>query len=124
VEDDDFTRNILTDILNMYFKEVYVASDGKIGLELYKRVDADIVLSDIQMPNMGISQYIFKPLDLDQFFEAMISMAKILQDEIDCKKKFQSNLKSYSQFYLNYIKESSIKFYGYFNSYKIHISVI
>ncbi len=124
MEDDDLTRNILTDILNMYFKEVYVASDGKIGLELYKRVDADIVLSDIQMPNMGISQYIFKPLDLDQFFEAMISMAKILQDEIDCKKKFQSNLKSYSQFYLNYIKESSIKFYGYFNSYKIHISII
>lgn len=50
VEDDNDTQLIISDILKKYFKEVFSAPNGKIGLELYKEKETDIVLSDIQMP--------------------------------------------------------------------------
>lgn len=119
VEDQEDTRETLVDILELYFKKIYVASDGKEGLDIYKSYDIDIVLSDVQMPimngiemsqeikkinpdaqialftafnepeflkqavNIGISKYILKPLDEKQFFYSLISMAKILQIDLD-----------------------------------------
>lgn len=52
VEDDMDTQELIENILQDYFKEVFVASDGKEGLEVYKMQTPDIVLSDIHMPNM------------------------------------------------------------------------
>ncbi|MCK4442023.1 MAG: response regulator, partial [Sulfurovaceae bacterium] len=50
VEDDIDTQELMSNILKMTFKEVFVASNGKEGLELYKEKKPDIVLSDISMP--------------------------------------------------------------------------
>ena len=56
VEDDMDTQELIENILQDYFKEVFVASDGKEGLELYQIQTPDIVLSDIHMPKMdGLS---------------------------------------------------------------------
>jgi YesN/AraC family two-component response regulator len=56
VEDDMDTQELIENILQDYFKEVFVASDGKEGLELYQKQTPDIVLSDIHMPKMdGLS---------------------------------------------------------------------
>ncbi len=121
VDDDIDTREAIVGILSIYFKKVYIASQGQEGLEYYKEYNPDIVLSDIQMPilngiemckeikninpkqeivlftafnepeylkqavNFGISKYILKPLDEKQFFEALESIAKSLQDKIDKK---------------------------------------
>jgi len=52
VEDDKDTQELIENILQDYFKEVFVASDGEEGLELYKNEIPDIVLSDIHMPKM------------------------------------------------------------------------
>ncbi len=52
VEDDMDTQELIENILQDYFKEVFVASDGEEGLALYKKESPDIVLSDIHMPKM------------------------------------------------------------------------
>ena len=52
VEDDIDTQELIRDILECYFKKVFVASDGKEGLKKYKEETPDIVLSDISMPIM------------------------------------------------------------------------
>lgn len=53
VEDDEYIVEIMKDILESFFDEVYVAYDGEEGLELYKEKNPDIVLSDILMPKMN-----------------------------------------------------------------------
>ncbi len=52
VEDEETTQELIADILKISCKELFVASDGKEGLTLYKNKKPDIVLSDIAMPNM------------------------------------------------------------------------
>ena len=50
VEDELETQEFISDILKKYFKEVYIGSNGKEGLELFKQKNPNIVLSDIMMP--------------------------------------------------------------------------
>ncbi len=53
VEDDLATQKLIEKILTKHCKEVFVANDGAEGLELYKKIRPNIVLSDIIMPNMN-----------------------------------------------------------------------
>ena len=53
VEDELATQKLIKKILSRHCKEVFVASDGVEGLELYKKTNPNIVLSDIVMPNMN-----------------------------------------------------------------------
>jgi len=52
VEDEYFTRESFSMMIKRYFKTVFVAENGKIGLEFYKEYKPDIVISDIRMPVM------------------------------------------------------------------------
>ena len=52
VEDDPTTQELMIEILEPNVKTLYIAHDGKHGLELYKEKQPDIVLTDINMPNM------------------------------------------------------------------------
>ncbi len=52
VEDDIDTQRLIKQILISLAKEVYVASEGKEGLALFKEKCPDIVLTDICMPKM------------------------------------------------------------------------
>jgi len=49
-EDDIALQKSTTEYLQRYFKEVYVASDGKDALSLYDRYQVDVVILDIDMP--------------------------------------------------------------------------
>jgi len=53
VEDEEGVRKQLSRFLKQFSSELFVAVDGKEGLELYKKYKPDIVLSDIKMPNMN-----------------------------------------------------------------------
>ncbi len=50
VEDEPGTQKQMTEYLEEYFKEVYVASDGKQGLEKYQEYHPDALLLDIDLP--------------------------------------------------------------------------
>ena len=52
VEDEEHIRNELVEILELDYPNVLIASNGKEGLELYKQHLPDLVISDIQMPQM------------------------------------------------------------------------
>lgn len=53
VEDDLDTREELELILRHYFDVLYVAFNGSEGLELFSQFAPDIVITDIQMPEMN-----------------------------------------------------------------------
>lgn len=50
VEDNDAVRLGYAKTLKRYAKELYVAFDGEMGLELFKNYSPDIVITDIKMP--------------------------------------------------------------------------
>lgn len=52
VEDDPSTLKWLSRVLSMYFKDVYSACDAIEALEIFKTNKTDIVLADIQMPDI------------------------------------------------------------------------
>ena len=53
VEDEDGIRKQLTRFLEYFSSSLYLASNGKEGLELYKEYNPDIVITDIKMPIMN-----------------------------------------------------------------------
>lgn len=53
VEDEDDVRDGYSRSLTRACKELYTACDGSEGLELYKLHSPDLVISDINMPNMN-----------------------------------------------------------------------
>jgi Signal transduction histidine kinase len=52
-DDEDDFRMFLNDSLKGYFKQVYTATNGKEAIELCKKFNPDIVISDVMMPNMN-----------------------------------------------------------------------
>jgi signal transduction histidine kinase/DNA-binding response OmpR family regulator len=109
VEDQDDVRLFLSKILSRHYSKLFLAENGKQGLELFKEHRPDIVISDIKMPVMdglsmssrikeidpkakiilttahsdmeyfiqsieiGISQYILKPIDREKLYTAINS---------------------------------------------------
>ncbi len=53
VEDDELIRTQTASFLNRFFPNVVQAEDGQIGLENYKEKKFDIVITDINMPNLN-----------------------------------------------------------------------
>jgi DNA-binding response OmpR family regulator len=52
VEDEAFVRKIAISVLRPYFVEIFEASDGMEALEIYRNKRPDIIITDIEMPNM------------------------------------------------------------------------
>lgn len=59
VEDEESIRRNMVPILNLFFKHVHVATDGKMGVDLFYEYafgcthSIDIIITDIQMPNLS-----------------------------------------------------------------------
>ncbi len=51
IDDDVLVRNALKEIFENLNYEVYTACNGKEGIESYRRITTDIVLTDIFMPD-------------------------------------------------------------------------
>jgi C4-dicarboxylate-specific signal transduction histidine kinase len=52
VEDEELLRAIYERILDKFVKRLYVAENGKEGLEYYKKYRPDLIITDIMMPVM------------------------------------------------------------------------
>ncbi len=53
VEDDESLRNETVTLFKMLFKNIDTAEDGAIGLQKYNQNFYDLVISDVNMPNMN-----------------------------------------------------------------------
>ncbi len=89
IEDDEGVRSVNLRILNRMFKEVFEASDGLEGYELYLSKKPDIILSDIKMPNMDGIELIKKIREKDDKTKIIITTAfsdeKYLLDAVELK---------------------------------------
>jgi len=52
VEDEPMIRRIAISLLRPYFVDIYEASDGVEALEVYTQRQPDLIITDIEMPNM------------------------------------------------------------------------
>ena len=52
VEDESMIRRIAVSFLRPYFLEIHEAEDGVEALELYNKHKPDLIITDIEMPNM------------------------------------------------------------------------
>ena len=75
VEDDENIRDELVDILEMDIGTLYVACDGQEGLDMFKEHKPDIVVTDIQMPNMDGLEMSSKIRELDSEVPIIITTA-------------------------------------------------
>ncbi len=53
IDDEDEIRKNATEYLKKIFSEVFEAKDGLEGLELYKQMRPDIIITDIKMPKIN-----------------------------------------------------------------------
>lgn len=53
IEDDEITRENIGQYLKRVCKDLYIADDGQMGLELFEKHSPNIVISDIEMPNLN-----------------------------------------------------------------------
>lgn len=52
VDDEKVVTEIMKNILPFLFKEAYYASNGEVGIELYKKNQPDLIITDISMPKL------------------------------------------------------------------------
>ena len=52
IEDDEFVQNMLKQTFERAGYEVATASNGRIGIQLYKSKPFDVVITDLIMPDM------------------------------------------------------------------------
>lgn len=54
VEDEPITRTFLSQIIALKYptRKIHTAADGKTGLEMFRKIEVAVVLTDISMPEM------------------------------------------------------------------------
>ncbi len=75
IDDEDGVRESYDTLLNMWAKKAYSASNGKEGLELYKKYKPDIIITDIKMPVMSGLEMIGEIKKIDPDFPIIITTA-------------------------------------------------
>ena len=53
IDDEEFIRDDAVEYLSFYCDNVFQASDGLDGLEKYKQIKPDIIITDIKMPKLN-----------------------------------------------------------------------
>lgn len=53
IEDDEVTRENTSSYLKRICKNLYIAKDGQEGLSKFKEYEPDIIITDIEMPNLN-----------------------------------------------------------------------
>ena len=102
IDDDISLRSVLKEIFEYLNYEVYVACNGKEGIESYRRITTDVVLADIYMPGKDGLETIreikkefpeAKIIAMSGFYQANVDFFQVARDlgAIDCiRKPFKS----------------------------------
>lgn len=77
LEDENIIRHETSKILESFFNEVYVASDGLEGIELYEKYkdNIDIIITDLNMPNLDGIGFMSKVRQNDMNVPILVSTA-------------------------------------------------
>jgi len=70
-EDEELVRGIVTLILESHGFNVVAAKDGREALRIYQREKPDLLLSDVNMPNMDGFELLNKIREKDKFLPAI-----------------------------------------------------
>lgn len=75
VEDNDDSREMTSMVLGDFFQEIITAVDGFDGLEKYKNNHIDVILTDINMPELNGLQMIEKIREIDEDIPILVLSA-------------------------------------------------
>jgi len=75
VDDEDGVREAFEELLGIWCKKAYSASNGKEGFEVYKKYNPDIIVTDIKMPVMTGLEMIGEIKKLNPDFPIIITTA-------------------------------------------------
>jgi len=75
IEDEQSLREVFCDTLNKVYKNVYEASNGLEALEIFQNNKIDIVITDINMPNMDGIEFLKELRKIDQNCKIIILTA-------------------------------------------------
>ncbi|WP_313639114.1 response regulator transcription factor [Paenibacillus sp.] len=92
IEDDQDIQEVIKEFLTVQNHIVHVASDGLEGIQQFNRLDFDLVILDIMMPNMDgyqVAQFIRSKSNLP------IIMLTALEEEQDQVKGFELGIDDY-----------------------------
>lgn len=76
VENDPSTQKELMEYFKKLFKNIYEASDGMAGLELYKKETPSVILTNLELPKMTGQQMITNIKKIDQFAPIIVISSK------------------------------------------------
>ncbi len=89
VEDEKESRDLMTSILESEVKELFVAKNGREGLELFKKYNPDIILTDIAMPIMNGLEMVreIRKIDKDKMIAILTAFNEVeyLKEAIELK---------------------------------------
>lgn len=133
VEDNEDTINYTTAVLNEFFKNIVIAKDGLDGIKKFDTNNIDLIISDINMPNMngldmvknikekkpdipvlilsafneskylidsihyGVDGYIIKPMQMEQFTQALykaIENINLKKENLKYKKSLEEKIQT------------------------------
>ncbi|HTY24858.1 MAG TPA: HD domain-containing phosphohydrolase [Desulfomonilaceae bacterium] len=66
IDDDDVILDVLTDLLELRGFEVLTASEGRAGIEAFRKNGPDLVITDISMPHMDGLQVLHSVREMDE----------------------------------------------------------
>jgi two-component system response regulator AtoC len=75
IDDDESTRESLLTYLNEQGYETYSAEGGIKGIEIVKKINPDIVISDVNMPDMNGLDVLEKIKEMDELIQVIIITA-------------------------------------------------
>ncbi len=79
-EDEELVRGIITLHLEKHGFSVVVAKDGREALRIYQREKPDLLLSDINMPNMDGFELLNKIREKDKYLPAIFVSGQLEED--------------------------------------------
>ncbi len=130
VEDDELIARTAISILDRYFDSVDYASDGEEGLKKYKSSIYDIVISDIQMPNLDGMSMVKEIKEINPGQNIIITSASddseklISLIDIGVEKFLLKPIKREKLLNTIYLISKNISIYNELSSYKKHLEDI
>lgn len=75
IDDDDLIREDAVEYLSFHCDNVYEANDGEDGLEKYKKIKPDVIITDIKMPKLNGIDMIKKIRETDKTTKIIVATA-------------------------------------------------